>query len=183
LPGHLAPGPSETHGWCALPSVRPFTAFPPLRRPLLTSRSAASSATSPFRTSDEISPGTSPDLPCTAAGSTPPDRWVPELGGPWPARPGRLRLVSDSCSPARRFVPRFRQRRPHDRRLAGSLGFLHPRSRRTCTSSSVPMLGAQTERPPKVTLRRPFAHTGFMSGRKGRLTPRETAGRGRAVWV
>ena len=41
LPGLLAPGPSETHGWCALPSVRPFAAAPSLLRPLLTARSAS----------------------------------------------------------------------------------------------------------------------------------------------
>jgi len=41
LPGHLAPGPSETRGQCALPSVRPFTPLVrALLRPLLTSRSA-----------------------------------------------------------------------------------------------------------------------------------------------
>lgn len=133
---------------------------PPLRRPLLTARSAASSATSPFRASGELSPGKSPDLPCIAAGSTPPDPWLRELRGYWPARPGRLRLVSGSCSSAHRFVPRFLRPRPHGRRLAVPLGSCNLVPGRTCTSSSVPMLGAPNKkrpgsksRPPSTTSR------------------------------
>src|SRR5438093_3321320 len=39
LLGLLAPGPFETHGRSALPTVRPFAASPPLVWPLLTPRS------------------------------------------------------------------------------------------------------------------------------------------------
>ena len=56
-----------------------------------------------------------------------------------PARPGRLRLTSDSCTSARGFASRFFQRSPHRRRLAVHLGRhdqlpggLSPPSHRPC---------------------------------------------------
>ena len=109
-------GPSPRQRLLTSPGCPPVSASARLLWPLLTARSAACSVSSPFQVSGELSPGKSPDLPCTAAGSTPPDPWLRELRGHWPARPGRLRLVSGSCSSAHRCVPRFlrpRHRGPH----------------------------------------------------------------------
>jgi hypothetical protein len=76
-----------------------------LLRPRLTSRSG--STPSPFQAQSEISPGKNALLHRTAAGSTPLPPWSRELRGCLPARPGRQRLISGSCSSARGFDPRF----------------------------------------------------------------------------
>jgi hypothetical protein len=164
LPGLLAHGASETHGCLALPSVRPFApagacwllgrllAIPAiavrrLLRPLLTSRPASAPA-SPFRAQGEISPGKGPrDFPRTVAGSTPPGLWSRELRGHLPARPGRRRLVSGSCSSTRGFAPRFFQRRPRGHHLAVRSGSLRPGSPEDLHLLATPMLGTQKERP------------------------------------
>src|SRR5207249_2408992 len=125
LLGLLAPDPFETHGRSALPTVRPFAASPPLLRPLLTPRSVHGQPlrrTSPFRAWGEASPDKSPGLPLHDRRIYAAALWSRELRGHLPARPGRRRLISGFCSSARRFVPRFLQRRPRDRRLAVPLG-------------------------------------------------------------
>src|SRR3990172_9105269 len=111
----------------------------PLLRPLLTSRSAQLRAASPFQAQGEISPGKNADLPCTTAGSTPPGPWSRELRGHVPARPARLRLISGSCSSARRFAPCFlhavlavRRSALHFARCDQLTGGLSPPSQRPC---------------------------------------------------
>jgi hypothetical protein len=66
----------------------------------------------------EISPGKDIDLPRTTAGSTPPDPRPLETCSHKPARPGRRRLLSVSCSSARGFATRFFQTAPRGAALA-----------------------------------------------------------------
>jgi len=122
LPGHLAPGASETHGRLALPSVRPFTprCDAKLLRPRLTSRSA--SRRRPFRRKAR-----SPQVRARAFPAQPPDLRRRPFGRKsfaaiCPLALGRLRLVSGSCSSAGGCAPRFLQRSPHGEPPCGSLG-------------------------------------------------------------
>jgi len=83
----------------------------------------------------EISPGKNAILHCTTAGSTPPDLWPQKLRDSMPARLGRQRLLSDSCTSARSFVTRFLPTLGHPHAVAlhfvrcGQLtgGLAHPR--------------------------------------------------------
>jgi hypothetical protein len=137
LRGLLVPGSSETHGWFALPSVRPFAACrhpgaganlapagaAPLLWPLLTSRSA-SWRRRPFRR--EARP---PQVRMVMFPAQPPDLrrspLVARVRGHPSASPGSRRLLSvapplllERVLPVRRLAvsaPRFFQRRPRDR--------------------------------------------------------------------
>ena len=80
-------------------------------------------------------------FPRATAGSTPSDLWSRELRGHWPARPGRPRLISGSCSSARDFAPRFFQRFPRGRHLAVRSGSLRPGSPEDFHLLVTPMLG------------------------------------------
>src|SRR3990167_6868457 len=122
--------------------------FRDLLRPLLTPRSLRFRRRPPFQMLSEVSPGKSFDLHRTTAGSTflPLGRRGFAVIGPLaPGRPSPLirflfigpRLRSPLLSPP-----------PHGRPPCGSLGFLHPRPRRTRTSMSKPMLGTPTRAPP-----------------------------------
>lgn len=142
MPGHLAPGASETHGRLALPSVRPFAprCDAVLLRPRLTSRSA--SRRRPFRR--EARP---PQVRAPAFPAQPPDLRRPPLV----ARASRLLARSPwEASPRIRFLfVGWRLRSPlpsapasRQRALRFARGPCDQVPRRTCTSWSVPMLGA-----------------------------------------
>ena len=124
---------------------RPSRPSPRLLRLLLTF--SLRLAPSPFQARGEISPGKNAILPCTTAGSTPPDPWPQELRGFWPARPDRQRLISDFLfigSQFRSTLP------PHGRspfRSCASLRSLWPAHGWTFTHKSAPMLGAPKKCP------------------------------------
>jgi hypothetical protein len=147
LPGLLAPGPFETRGQYALPSVRPFApqCDAALLRPRLTSRSTSRRRL--FRR--EARP---PQVRALAFPAKPPDlRRLPLVArasrslarSPWSASPRirflfvgwRLRSPLPSALPSQRYALRF-ARGPCDQV-----------PQRTCTSWSVPMLGAQAKEP------------------------------------
>ena len=143
MPGHLAPGASETHGRLALPSVWPFAprCDAGLLRPRLTSRPASRRRpfrhkTRPPQVRARIFPAQPPDLrrrPLVARASRSSAR------SPWSASPRirflfvgwQLRSPLPSAPPSRSDALRF-ARGPCDQV-----------PRRTCTSWPVPMLGAQ----------------------------------------
>ena len=128
LPGRLVPSPSEIHGRSlsllfgpSLPASARVGHRGQLLRPLLTSRSASFQA-SPVRAQGETSPGKGHGPSRHHRRIYPAALWSRELRGCLPARPRRPGLVSGSCSSARRFAPRFLQRRPRGRRLAVRFG-------------------------------------------------------------
>ena len=125
--------------------LRPGT--PELLLPLLTSRSPALSAGSPFQAQGEISPGKNAVLHRTAAGFTPPEPWPSRLRGLMPARPARHRLVSGSCPSAHGLRSRLPSHARSPSRSCRSLRSRWPDHGRTCTSKTAPMLGAHKKRP------------------------------------
>src|SRR5437867_4049888 len=126
LLGLLAPGPFESHGRSALPTVRPFAASPPLLRPLLSPRSAHGRLLNerrPFRREARL-----PRIRALAFPARPPDL----RRRPLVTRASRSFARSPwSASPAIRFLfvgPQFRSplpsASPSRLRPCGSLGFL-----------------------------------------------------------
>ena len=121
-----------------LPASSPASspASTPLLRPRLTSRAAAS--TSPLQARGEIAPGKHDGLLSTTAGSTTTTLGHESFAVVCPLA-GRRRLVSGSCSSARRCVPRFLQPAPREANLALPFGpcgqvprGLPPRGHRPC---------------------------------------------------
>jgi hypothetical protein len=131
--------------------------LPRLLRPLLTSCSG--SPPSPFQAQGKISPGKNAILHRTTAAFTSPGRWPQELRSYMPARPGRRRLSSGSCTSAhglRSTLP------PHARspsRSCASLASLWPARPGTCTPTGdlhpkeSAHAGRTRKRPPKGPFR------------------------------
>ena len=126
-PGLRAPGPSETHGWCALPSVRPFAA-------------------SPVRASGERSPGQNALLPRTIAASPSPGPCPQELRDHLLARPARPRLLCGACSSTRGVRSTLPPHARSPSRSCALLRSLWSAHGRTSTSKIAPMLGAHIKR-------------------------------------